>query len=74
MRVETRSESLRAKLAACHAAGLIDRYVLYADHVIIHQGRYRHRIPARYIHAFVSGMLNYASVVDAPQALRQAAA
>lgn len=73
MRLESRSTSLRKKLAACHGAGLIDRYVMYPDHVIIEQGRYRHRIPAKYIEAFVSGLLNYADVVDAPHPLQVAA-
>jgi hypothetical protein len=71
MQVETRSTSLRKRLAACRTAGLIDRYIMYPDHVIIEQGRYRHRIPARYIDAFVSGMLNYANVVATTQSLPQ---
>jgi hypothetical protein len=74
MRVEKGSGSLKKKLTACRAAGLVDRFVMYPDHVIIQQGRYRHRIPARYIDAFVSGMLNYASVVESPQPIHRAAA
>jgi hypothetical protein len=66
--------SLRNRLVACHSAGLIDRFIMYPDHVVIQQGRYRHRIPARFIDAFVSGMLNYAHILARPDQVRQIAA
>lgn len=64
MRVVNRTTSVRSKLQECQATGLIDRYILYPDHIIIYQGRYRHRIPARFIDAFVTGMFTYANTVS----------
>lgn len=52
--------AIAEQLERCQRAGVIDRYSVRSDDVILIQGRYAHRIPTRDVSVFLSGMIQYA--------------
>lgn len=60
------------QLSGCQQAGVIDRYSVRNDVVILIQGRYAHRIPLRDVSTFLSGMMLYARAAGVDKARRAA--
>ncbi len=58
------------QLERCRRAGVINRYFVRNDHVILIQRRYAHRIPIGDVSTFLSGMIHYARAAGVDQ-LRQ---
>lgn len=55
-----RCAEINLKLAQCKAAGIIDRFLVSDQSVLIIQGRYAHKIPVSRACTFITGLLQYA--------------